>query len=333
MTTAPLLRPTLTAALLALLAAGPGSGQETVGAPSAPEAADPPAPGPAPAAPHAPVHVAPTGPPVPPAPRRPGYLGVVLDDVTAEDVEQRGLPEERGALVKRVVDGSPADSAGVRPDDVVLRWAGDRVFSAAELSRLVRETPPGREVRVRVFRDGGRTTLTVVPGERETGHLLPGRLPPEARIRVRERLEDAQRQLERVDEHMGDIGERMRDAWEKTSDSLRVHAFHFGPSTDGARLGVGLQELTPQLADYFELGNRTGVLVASVRDDSPADDAGLRAGDVLLSVAGRDVGDISDGHVAVRKASGEIEVRVLRRGEERTLTARLPADEENGSGS
>lgn len=330
------------AVLLLLGGAAPASGQD---APPAPRPATPTAaPGSPSATPAPPGHAVPHR-PSPPAPR-PGYLGVVLEEVTAEDVRQLDLPAERGALVKRVVDGSPADSAGFRPDDVVLRWAGESVFSAAELSRLVRETPPGREVRVRVYRDGERRRLTVVPAERRGRDLVPGRLPPEAKIRVRERLEDARHRLEGLDEkmehwekhmehaeeRMSEADERMRHAWERAADSLDLHVFRFGPDPDEARLGVRLQDLTPQLADYFGLGDRTGVLVASVRDGSPAEEAGLRAGDVLLSAAGRDVEDAGDAAEAVSDASGEIELRVLRRGEERTLTARLPEDEEEPEG-
>lgn len=336
-------RSPLPALPLALLLAAPLPAQEAaVAPPPAPEVAAPAAPGAAAGAPGTPPSPPAARPPGPPAPAAPGYLGVVLDDVTSEDVETLDLPGEKGALVKRVVDGSPADSAGFRTDDVILKWAGESVFSAAELTRLVRETPPGREVRVRVFRDGGRTTLSVAPGERRRAGALRPQMPPEAKIRVRERLEDAQRRLEGLDhrpkcmnlehlehlhEHMGEVGERMRRAWEEASDSLRVHGFHFGPGEERARLGVRVRELTPQLADYFELGDRSGVLVASVRGGSAADEAGLQAGDVLLSVDGEVVADAGDAAGAVRGSSGEIEIRVLRRGEERTLTANLPEEE------
>jgi S1-C subfamily serine protease len=55
------------------------------------------------------------------------------------------------------------------------------------------------------------------------------------------------------------------------------------------RLGVGIQELTPQLAEYF--GTKDGVLVTSVEPDTPAAKAGLKAGDVITSINGRTVND------------------------------------------
>lgn len=277
----------------------------------------------------------------PPTPRAPqqsqSYLGVVLEDVTEEDVDRLGLPEQRGALVREVADGSPADSAGLRSGDVVVEWRGETVYSAAELGRLVRETPAGRRVGVTVFRDGSRRTLSVTLRERHgPGGFFRGpdvhfrgELPPEARARIRERIErareewkDARGRLEGLDERLEEL-EWLRD---EAGDSVALHRFRFAPTFVGerARLGVRLQSLTPQLAEYFGLGERSGVLVASVRDGSPADSAGLRAGDVLLSVAGEDVSDARDAARAVRDAGGEVEIRVLRRGEERSLTARLP---------
>lgn len=325
MTPSPALRPAhalslvLSAALL--LAAGPTAAPAQQDAPSH----DPPEPA-GPAAVAAPEH-----------PPQQSYLGVVLGDVAEEDVERLGLPEQRGALVREVADGSPADSAGLQSGDVILEWRGDAVFSAAELARLVRETPPGRQVGVTVYRDGGRTDLSVTLRERHgprgffpgSGFHVRGELPPEAQARLRERIERAREQRGDARDRLEHLDERLEELeWDRdgAGDSVSVRRFRFAPTFDGdrARLGVRLQSLTPQLAEYFGLGQRSGVLVASVRDGSPADGAGLQAGDVLLSVAGEDVSDASDAALAVREASGEVEIRVLRRGEERTLTARLP---------
>lgn len=364
-------RPAVAAAAALFLVAGtagPAPARQAGAAGSTPTAptAVPPAPVEAPpAAPRAPAisPVPPSGqatPETPPPPtelRQQSYLGVVLADVSREDVERLGLPEERGALIEEVVDGSPADSAGFMAGDVVVEWRGEPVFSAAELGRLVRETPPGRTVQVTLIRDGERTTLSVAPRERRgPAALFRGELPPEARARIRERLERARHEwrdagerlrgleeLEGLDERLERIHEDMEWEWGEGGDSVEVRRFRFVPRAGGegvafwfsdrSRLGVRIQSLTPQLADYFGLGDRSGVLVASVRHGSPADSAGLQAGDVLLAVDGEEVSDPGDVVRAVRTASGEVEVRVLRRGEERTLTARLSdPDEEDGEG-
>lgn len=306
--------------LLALIPAAPLAthAQE---APPPPPATPDAAPPDAPAAPD--VGAAPAGPPTPRAPAvsEQSFLGVVLEDVDAEDVERLGLSEQRGALIREVVDGSPATEAGFRVGDVVLSWRGEAVYSAAELTRLVRETPPGREVGVEVFRDGGRTELTVTPEEREASSFSRGRVPPEARARVRERLARARVKWHDAREHLDEMD--IRDHLEEMNVRIGEHGAHFR-FEDRARLGVRLQSLTPQLEEYFGLGDRDGVLVASVRDGAPADSAGLRAGDVLLSVDDREVSDPAEVADAVSEGSGEVEIRLLRRGEEMTITARLP---------
>lgn len=270
-----------------------------------------------------------TAPPAPPAPRQ-SYLGVALEDVTPADVDRLGLPEQRGALVTDVAEGSPADSSGFRAGDVILEWRDESVYSAAELERLVRETPPGRQVTAGVHRDGSRTTLRVTLRERRgPGALfrgpdleLRGEMPPEARARIRERLERARRRWEQGPGGTEDLGQRLEEL-----------GADWNVAGDRPRLGVRLQSLTPQLSEYFGLGDRSGVLIASVRDGSPADSAGLRAGDVLLSVDGRDVSDVGDAVRAVRESDGEVELRVLRRGEERGLSVRLRASGEGGNGA
>lgn len=306
----------------------------------------PPRPGPAATAP--PAGSPPPSPrpraalPAPPAPRQ-GYLGVTLEDVTLEDVERLGLPEQRGALVTEVVEGSPADSSGLRAGDVVVEWRDEPVYSAAELGRLVRETPPGRRLEVGVFRDGSRVTLRVTLRERHgsaasfagSGMGLRGVIPPEARSRIRERLDRAREEWDHARGRMEHPGTPLAAPgweWDDAADSASIRHFRFAPmfAGDRPRLGVRLQSLTPQLAEYFGLGDRRGALVASVRDDSPADRAGLQAGDVLLSVAGEELSGVGDAVRSVRSSEGEVEIRVLRRGEERTVTVRLRAPGESG---
>ena len=74
----------------------------------------------------------------------------------------------------------------------------------------------------------------------------------------------------------------------------------FGFKTERGRLGVKIQELDGQLAEYF--GTSTGVLVNSVEADSPAARAGLKAGDVVTAINGKAVAEPSDLIEAVQSA-------------------------------
>ena len=96
-----------------------------------------------------------------------GRLGVSLEDVRRDDLERLQLEEETGARVSGVTDDSPASAAGLKEDDVILRFQGETVHSAAQLARLVRETPPGRKVQLELSRQGAvqQVTATLAEGK------------------------------------------------------------------------------------------------------------------------------------------------------------------------
>ena len=81
-------------------------------------------------------------------------IGVRLSDVTAENMKTLKLSKAEGAVVESVNPNSPAATAGLREKDVIIQFDGERVRSASHLSRLVAETPAGREVMFSVMRDG-----------------------------------------------------------------------------------------------------------------------------------------------------------------------------------
>jgi serine protease Do len=216
------------------------------------------------------------------------FLGVELSEVTGETVQRLKLREQRGALVDGVTSGSSAAQAGLQKNDVIVKWDGQPIESASELSRHIRETPPGREVRLAVMRDGRESEIKVTLGDRAA---LVNRLRvarPIASVRVRPDVQVRQR------------------------------------VSEPAHLGVELQSMTPQLAEYFGLSKRSGALVVFVFADSPAAKAGLKAGDVILNVGGENVENPTDlRRVLNTKPEGSVEFRVLRDKQEQTLKVQV----------
>jgi serine protease Do len=202
-----------------------------------------------------------------------GYLGVQLRDVAAGDVAKLKLGEERGAVVEDVTEGGPADKAGVKEGDVIVRYQGQPVESVAQLVRLVRETPAGRKVAVEVSREGAAHKLQATLDERRSDWKVGELELPE--------MPDVSRMFE------GARGMKLHDlAWR----------FDRGPR----KLGIEYQEIEGQLARYFKLEER-GILVTEVDEDGPAAKAGLKVGDVILEVDGRAVQDAEDLRREVRK--------------------------------
>jgi serine protease Do len=94
-----------------------------------------------------------------------GRIGVSIQEVTRELADSFGLPKVGGALISSVEKGGPAEKAGVRPSDVILRFDGKAVNSSADLPRIVAVTKPGNKVSVQLWRKGSTQDISLVVGE------------------------------------------------------------------------------------------------------------------------------------------------------------------------
>src|SRR3989304_3234203 len=94
-----------------------------------------------------------------------GWLGVYIQDITPELAKQFKLSTNRGALVSDVMEGSPANKAGLQRGDVILHYNGKEVENNSHLRNIGAQTPVGRTIDVKVIRDGRTETLKVVIGE------------------------------------------------------------------------------------------------------------------------------------------------------------------------
>lgn len=94
-----------------------------------------------------------------------GWLGVAIQPITPELGKQFALKQANGALVSDVMEGSPAERAGVKQGDVIVEFGGKTVKSSTELPHIVASTPVGKEVTMKVVRDGVKLTLHVKVGE------------------------------------------------------------------------------------------------------------------------------------------------------------------------
>ncbi|NHX27266.1 PDZ domain-containing protein, partial [Escherichia coli] len=110
---------------------------------------------------------------------RRGWLGVRIQDVTADVAEAMGLEKAGGALVTDVPEG-PARDAGIESGDVILSFDGADVADTRELVRMVGNSTVGSTVRVVIYRDGGTQTLKVTLGRREVAEgAVPAAMSPD----------------------------------------------------------------------------------------------------------------------------------------------------------
>ena len=231
-------------------------------------------------------------------------LGVSLED------------GERGVVVTDVREGSAAEKAGLKKDDVVVRFAGEDVRSAAQMVRLVRETPPGRGVEVEVSRDGAAQRLTVTLAKPQGDHLMswgPGEF-----------------HFEMPEIDLPDFADMPHPPAPPAPPMIAGEGpgnHFFFRRVGGPRLGIAFQEMGEQLARYFKVEG--GVLVTDVAEDSPAARAGVKAGDVIVGLGGKAVKDGRDLHEAIGGASGTVTLAVRREGRAMDLSIALPDEDES----
>ena len=95
-----------------------------------------------------------------------GWVGVEIQELSAEMASAFGLPVVEGALISGVLRGSPADRAGIRAGDVLLGLDGERVLSASDMLAKVAALPPGKLTRFQIKRAGKDVALSVAVGRR-----------------------------------------------------------------------------------------------------------------------------------------------------------------------
>jgi serine protease Do len=230
------------------------------------------------------------------------WIGVSVRDVTGDDAAKVKLPQPTGAYVDSVQEGSPAAKAGILAGDIVTDFDGERVRSAAQLTRLVQESAADRQVNAVVMRGTSRQTLSVVPATSRSGLSLP-----EIRVKTRD--------LARDFPQLNFDGDALRRSL---------------PS--GSTIGLTVTQLTDQLATYF--GVKQGVLVNAVSSGTPAANAGVKAGDVITSVNGQPVTAVEDLSRAVRQArsGGTLDLDVTRERKSMMLKVAVPAATPQRSG-
>ena len=234
-----------------------------------------------------------------------------------------------GVRVDTVHAGTPAEKAGLREGDLVVEFDGERVRSAMQLTRLVHETPEGRQVAIAVMRDGKRQTVQATPEIRAyyDGNLMSGDVRGELERQLRN-LPREYREMPRQFPALPPEFNFRYDDQPRRFEFRLPERFEFSPDMmvpfmgSRGRLGVTTQSLTPELEEYFGAKNG-GALVSSVQQNSAAAKAGIKPGDVIVSIDGRQVTDANDLMRELRALKGEITIQVLRDRKELTLKATL----------
>src|SRR5258708_17533515 len=194
------------------------------------------------------------------------YLGVDIQDVSSDRVGPLKLKEERGVEITMVDQDAPAGKAGLKEHDVILDFNGSKVESGEQLRRFIRETPPGPTVTLGISRDSNPMSIKVelahrnkvIAGAQHAWAVQP--MPSMPQMPAMPRI-----------------------------PSMDIQVFAYSPY-----LGVQVESIGRQLGEYFGIKDGEAILIKSVEKNSPAEKAGLKAGDVIIRAYNERVSDRSD---------------------------------------
>lgn len=236
------------------------------------------------------------------------WLGVSIADVTADRLSALKLKEENGAEITMVDQDAPAGKAGLQEHDVILSVNGTAIESAAQLRRIIHETPPGRVITLGLSRNGQPLSVKVQLASREKEFSMYGPNSKSLEMHVPE-------------VHVPEI----------RIPEIDIPSITMVMATASVRSGLTVENITPQLGEFFGVKNGNGVLVRNVEKGSRAEKAGFHAGDVIVKVNGQFVHDTSDFTHAVHSRSGNsISMIIMRDRKEQNLNLVLPEHKDTG---
>jgi serine protease Do len=207
---------------------------------------------------------------VPALAQQAGWIGVSIEE-----------QKDGGALVHGVEPNSPAAKAGLKEGDVIIQYNKEDVIGVQQLTRLVRETPVGRTVDVKIRRDNREQTLQVTTEGMRLAQRLGG-----------------------FDFNLPGI---------QIQPKVQINMTY-------SQSGIRVEQLTDQLRDFFGVFSNSGVLVSSVDQGSAAEKAGVKAGDVVTSIDGKSIRTTSDFNREMRAGGARTVLKVFRDKQEREIT-------------
>lgn len=214
-----------------------------------------------------------------------GYLGIYMERITPDDKDEFGVTF--GVLITKVEKESPADKAGIKKYDVVQFFNNEKVRRTDDLAEAIGSCKPGTNAAVKLVRDGKEKELTVTLGKAKPNTYIYK------------------------------FGGKNDDKNDK-----RKEMFIF---RKGGYLGVNLQPLNKDLAEYFGVKENEGALIMDVSKDSPAEKAGLKSGDVIQKIEKKEVTKPHDVVEIISdfEKGDKVSIEVMRHKKKTTVTAEL----------
>jgi serine protease Do len=234
-----------------------------------------------------------------------GWLGIGIQELDSKIRGKLDIGSDiEGILITEIYDDSPAEEAGLEKHDILVSVNGEKGKDLSDFVELIRANAPGTDVEIQVYRDGKMKTVGATLGKRENTFIWKGLEGLEG-LKGLEALEG----LEAL----------------KVLEHIVIPEIDIGISSWGrrGRLGVYIENVSGELAEYFKIPGGEGVLVEGVVEDSPAEAAGIMAGDIIYKVDGKAVcctKELVDA-IAKMEADEETPIVLIRKGNEVVVQA------------
>lgn len=223
---------------------------------------------------------------------RQGWLGVQIQDMSAEQAKELNVAAKEGALVTDVTPGSPAEKGGIKKDDVVVDFNGRVIYDGDDLMKAVRRARPGTTASVVVERKEGKKSLQVTVGKlkQRAWGFGPGAIPPPAagRLRFFHASTICGMQLADLNPQLGE---------------------YFG-APEGE--GVLVEEVNKE-SEGAKAGFKAGDVILRIREEKI-----------------EDIGDVTDALEGFKEGE-KADVEILRKGSRQTLSLTIEEEEISGA--
>ena len=185
-----------------------------------------------------------------------GYVGIGMQPIDPEMVEFFNLQNSSGALITRVIEDGPAEKAGLKKDDVIIKIGKKNVEDTQDVFNIIGFTAPDTEVEFVIIRNGKEKKVVVKVGSKADSELAD------------------------------------------TSDL-------------GRKFGLTVKTIDEDIADEYKAEEGVGVVVVEVKAGSPAAQAGIRSGMVILEVNRIEVRDVGEFNEATEESAESGKVLLL----------------------
>jgi serine protease Do len=236
-----------------------------------------------------------------------GWLGVGVAEVSSDKMKALKLPEERGAVLGKIVPDSPAAKAGLKENDAVLEINGQRIEGTEQFRRMIHEIPAGRSANLTVWRDGRSQNIKVTLGKQDAGNMKVFAGGPKS------------------------FAFKMPTMPAMPDLSGLEHLRTFSMISPGRPLlGIDAENLEGEFGNFFGAPDGEGVLVRGVFANSAAAKAGVKVGDVITSLNGERIHNGSElrEKLLTSRDAKNIKLGILRNKGELTLSVELPQQKE-----